>query len=93
MTTELVAAVYSNNGLYLSKKAVEEIIGPTFKSIAKNIKKSKRFSYPDFGTFTVRNRKTRTGRNPQTGEKSKIKINKTVGVLTCSEVLGDFNLF
>jgi nucleoid DNA-binding protein len=32
-----------------------------------------------FGTFVVRNRKPRTGRNPQTGEPIKIKASKTVG--------------
>ena len=75
---ELVAAVQSSNG-DLSKKAAGEIIDCVFKTIAKDIKKSKRFSYPDFGTFTVRKRKARTGRNPQTGEKLKIKASKTVG--------------
>ena len=43
------------------------------------IKKEKRFAYPGFGTFTVRARKARTGRNPQTGEAIKIKASKTVG--------------
>jgi nucleoid DNA-binding protein len=32
-----------------------------------------------FGTFTVRKRNARTGRNPQTGEEIKIKASKTVG--------------
>ncbi len=66
-------------GCDLSKKAAGEIIDSVFELIAKDIKKSKRFSYPDFGTFTVRKRKARTGRNPQTGEKLKIKASKTVG--------------
>ena len=76
---ELVAAVHSNNGGDLSKKAIEDTIEYTFTTIAKDIKKSKRFAYPGFGTFTVRKRKARTGRNPQTGEKLKIKASKTVG--------------
>jgi len=58
---------------------MESIIDCTFQTVSKDIKKSKRFSYPDFGTFTVRKRKARTGRNPQTGEKLKIKASKTVG--------------
>ena len=78
---ELVAAVKKgcDCGCDLSKKAVEEIIDTTLQAIAKDIKKSGRFSYPGFGTFTVRKRKARTGRNPQTGEKLKIKASKTVG--------------
>ena len=47
--------------------------------LGKSIKKDKRFSYPAFGTFTVRNRKARKGRNPQTGAEIKIKASRTVG--------------
>ena len=74
---ELVATV--QKGCDLSKRAVEGIIDTAFKAISKDIKKSGRFSYPGFGTFTVRKRKARTGRNPQTGDKIKIKASKTVG--------------
>jgi DNA-binding protein HU-beta len=63
----------------LSKRLVSDVIDAAFESIAKSIKKEKRFSYPAFGTFTVRNRKARKGRNPQTGEEIKIKASKTVG--------------
>ncbi len=77
---ELVAAVQDCGcGCDLSKKAIGEMIDCVFETIAKDIKKSKRFSYPDFGTFTVRKRKARSGRNPQTGETLKIKASKTVG--------------
>ena len=79
--SELVMAVQKgcDCGCDLSKKAIDGIINTTFANIAKAVKKDKRFSYPDFGTFTVRKRKARTGRNPQTGEKLKIKASKTVG--------------
>ncbi len=76
---DLVAAVHSNSDGDLSKKAAGDIIDCTFQTIAKAIKKSKRFVYPGFGTFTVRKRKARKGRNPQTGETIKIKASKTVG--------------
>lgn len=63
----------------LSKRLVTDILDSTFSAIGKSIKKDKRFAYPGFGTFTVRNRKARTGRNPQTGATIKIKASKTVG--------------
>ncbi len=63
----------------LSKRLVGDIIESTFSAIGKSVKKDKRFAYPSFGTFTVRNRKARAGRNPQTGEAIKIKASKTVG--------------
>ena len=75
----VTTVVKSCKGDDLSKRLVSDIIDATFDSIGKSIKKEKRFSYPSFGTFTVRNRKARKGRNPQTGEEIKIKASKTVG--------------
>ncbi|MFC1890266.1 HU family DNA-binding protein [Thermodesulfobacteriota bacterium] len=63
----------------LSKKQIGDIIDNGFSEMAKAIKKEKRFSYPGFGTFNVKRRKARKGRNPQTGETIKIKASKTVG--------------
>jgi DNA-binding protein HU-beta len=63
----------------LSKRLTADIIDNAFSVISKSIKKEKRFAYPGFGTFTVKNRKARKGRNPQTGEELKIKASKSVG--------------
>jgi len=77
---ELIATVVKScKGDDLSKRLTGDIIDAAFQAIAKAVKKEKRFSYPGFGTFTVRNRKARLGRNPQTGEEIKIKASKTVG--------------
>ncbi len=38
-------------GCNLSKRSIEDIVDCTFKTMAKGIKKSKRFAYPRFGTF------------------------------------------
>jgi len=75
----IIAVIKSCKGDELSKRLVSDVIDAAFDSIRKTIKKEKRFSYPAFGTFTVRNRKARKGRNPQTGEEIKIKASKTVG--------------
>lgn len=63
----------------LTKRLASEVLDAAFDAIGKAIKKDKRFAYPGFGTFTVRSRKARKGRNPQTGEEIKIKASKTVG--------------
>ena len=63
----------------LSKRLTGDILDAVFENISKAVKKEKRFAYPGFGTFTVRSRKARKGRNPQTGEEIKIKASKTVG--------------
>jgi DNA-binding protein HU-beta len=63
----------------INKRAAGEAVDATFDSIAKAIKKSKRFQVPGFGTFTLRSRKARKGRNPQTGAVISIKASRTVG--------------
>ena len=72
---EAIQKVHKN----LSKTAIEEVVDTTFSTLGKSIKKERRFAYPGFGVFTVRNRKARKGRNPQTGAIISIKPSKTVG--------------
>lgn len=77
---ELIGAVTKSvKDSALSKRLAGDVIDATFEVIGKAVKKDKRFAYPGFGTFTVRSRKARKGRNPQTGEEIKIKASKTVG--------------
>lgn len=63
----------------INKSTAGEAVDATFNGIAKAIQKSKRFQVPGFGTFTVRSRKARKGRNPQTGAVINIKASHTVG--------------
>jgi DNA-binding protein HU-beta len=74
---ELIDAVAKDANI--SKLAAGVAVDATFDSIAKAIKKSKRFQVPGFGTFTVRSRKARKGRNPQTGAVINIKASRSVG--------------
>lgn len=76
---ELVDAVQKvSKGSSLSKKETEDVLDNIFEVLCKAIKKDRRFAYPGFGTFSVRSRKARSGRNPRTGEPIKIKASKTV---------------
>lgn len=74
---ELIDAVAKD--AKISKLAAGVAVDATFDSIAKAIKKSRRFQVPGFGTFTVRSRKARKGRNPQTGAVINIKASRSVG--------------
>jgi len=76
---ELINAILKTKGLpELTKKATGEIVDAVFANLAKAIKQEKRFVFPGFGTFTVRRRKARKGRNPRTGQEIKIAATKTV---------------
>ena len=77
--SELIQVIMkAHAGKGVTKKTVAAIIDDTFTAVAKGIKKAGRFSFPGFGTFTVRSRAARKGRNPQTGESIKIKASKSV---------------
>jgi DNA-binding protein HU-beta len=63
----------------ISKKEATEIVDLAFREIVGSILVDKRFSYPGFGTFHIRARSARKGRNPRTGEAIEIGAAKSVG--------------
>ena len=65
--------------LKASKAAAERAVNAVLDNINKGLKKDKRVQLVGFGTFDVRKRKARKGRNPRTGEAIKIKASKSVG--------------
>ena len=75
---ELIERVAKDAGTGISKKRVMLIVESVFEHLHKSIKKDKRFSYPGFGTWSVKKRKARKGRNPKTGEVIMIAPTKTV---------------
>lgn len=79
MTKAELLNVIAKSNPEMTKKMVTEVVDAVFEQMTNAIKKDGTFSWPGFGTFKVRKRKARQGRNPQTGETIKIKASKTVG--------------
>ena len=77
---ELVAAVSAdkNSGI-ASKAAAERAVNAVLAGIEGGIRKDGTVQLIGFGTFAVKSRAARKGRNPATGEEIKIKASKTVG--------------
>ena len=75
---DFIDHVSANAGIRISKKGAEAVIDAAFGAIGKSVRTDNRFAYPGFGTFTLRERQARDGRDPQTGKKLKIKASKTV---------------
>ena len=74
---DLVNMLYMKIGF--SKQISENLIEEFFSLIITNLKKNKSVKISNFGTFSVRSKKSRVGRNPKTKE---IKtISKRNGVL------------
>ena len=74
--TELIDAIAAQSGL--SKKDSEAALKATLDSIVAELKKKDgKVVLVGFGTFSVKKREAREGRNPATGKKIKIKASKT----------------
>ena len=63
---DLVNAIYMQIGF--SKQISENLINEFFFLIVSNLKKEKKIKISNFGTFSVRLKKSRIGRNPKTKE-------------------------
>ncbi len=72
--TELVAAVAEKAGL--SKKDADKAVAAFIEAVTDTLKAGDKIQLVGFGTFEVRNRPERTGRNPQTKETIKIPASK-----------------
>ena len=78
---ELIENVHgraTEGGNSLTKKQTGELVDIVFTVLGDAIRGDNRFTYPGFGTFTVKERKAREGRNPRTGDPIQIPASKTV---------------
>ncbi|HEV8433933.1 MAG TPA: integration host factor subunit beta [Thermoanaerobaculia bacterium] len=60
----------------LTKKQAETIVNIVFDSIVDSLRNGQKIELRGFGSFRLRNRKSRTGRNPKTGEKVEVPSKK-----------------
>jgi DNA-binding protein HU-beta len=76
---ELIDHVHGALDNKLTKKDTGSAVQAVFDALVQAIKRDGRISYPDFGTFTVKTRAARQGRNPRTNKPLTIAASKTVG--------------
>ncbi|MGK0358338.1 MAG: integration host factor subunit alpha [Bradymonadia bacterium] len=74
---DIIERVYENLG-GLSKKESAEIVEMVFETIKSTLERGEKIKISGFGNFVVRQKKERTGRNPQTGEEIKIAPRKVL---------------
>ena len=73
---DLVNFVYMQLGF--SKQISENLIEDFLATIVKNIKSEKKLKLSKFGTFSIRQKKSRIGRNPKTKETKVISRREVV---------------
>ena len=72
--TDLIAQVAANTEM--SKKSAEQAVNAVFEALSKAMSEGEKITISGFGTFEVRERAERTGRNPKTGDTIKIAASK-----------------
>ncbi|MFD6210079.1 HU family DNA-binding protein, partial [Peribacillus sp. NPDC060253] len=72
--TELVSSVAAQ--AELTKEDAKKVVDALFETITTTLAKEEKIQLVGFGTFEVRDRAARTGRNPQTGEEIQIAASK-----------------
>ena len=73
---DLINAVYMQIGF--SKKISESLIDDFFITLVENLNREKKIKIAKFGTFSIRMKKSRIGRNPKTKEKKIISDRNVV---------------
>ena len=73
---DLVNLIYMQLGF--SKQIAENLIEDFLLMISLNIKNEKKLKLSKFGTFSIREKKSRVGRNPKTKERKIISERKVV---------------
>lgn len=64
--SELIGVVSEKTEM--SKKDTEKVVNAVFESVIEGLARGEKVQLVGFGTFEVRERKQREGRNPATGE-------------------------
>jgi len=84
--TELIATVAQNAGM--TKKDAERAVNATIEAITASLKAGDKVQLSGFGSFEIKNREARVGRNPHTRETINIPATR-LPVFKASKTLKD----
>lgn len=75
---ELIESIQAALGKDATKRSADEALEAVLSSIAAGVKKDQKVQIIGFGTFEVKKRPARQGRNPKTGEPMQINASQSV---------------
>ena len=87
---EIVNSIFMQIGY--SKKISEMLLEDFFDIILQNLKKSKKVKIAKFGTFELRKKNSRIGRNPKTGEEAVITARSVISFKASEKLKSRLNL-
>ncbi len=77
MTKSALIEEVAKRTLHISKKDTEVVVNTIFDSMTQALKQGERIEIRGFGSFQVKVREAREGRNPKTGEPVQISAKRT----------------
>ncbi|RZA06715.1 MAG: integration host factor subunit alpha [Proteobacteria bacterium] len=86
---ELIEAVYSKVGI--SKKESADLVEMIFDTMKDTLSKGEKIKISGFGNFVVREKRSRMGRNPQTGESMEISARRVLTFRPSQVLKNDLN--
>jgi integration host factor subunit alpha len=86
---ELIEAVYTKVGL--SKKESADLVEMIFDTMKDTLSKGNKIKISGFGNFVVREKRSRMGRNPQTGESMEISARRVLTFRPSQVLKNDLN--
>jgi len=84
---DLVEIIYEKVGL--SKKEAKDIVEEIFVILKDTLRDGEKIKISGFGNFTVKDKKPRRGRNPQTGDDIEISARRVL-TFKASQILKEF---
>lgn len=86
---DIIEAIYQKVGY--SKKDAADLVELIFNLIKETLSKGEKIKISGFGNFVVRDKRSRTGRNPQTGEAIQISARRVLTFKPSQVLRADVN--
>jgi integration host factor subunit alpha len=86
---DIVEALYEKVGL--SKKEAADLVELVFETLKSTLAKGEKIKISGFGNFVVREKRSRVGRNPQTGESIEISARRVLTFRPSQVLRSDVN--
>jgi integration host factor subunit alpha len=86
---DIVEALYEKVGF--SKKQAADLVELVFQSLKDTLAKGQKIKISGFGNFVVRDKRSRVGRNPQTGQSIEISARRVLTFRPSQVLRSDVN--
>ncbi len=91
MTKAEIAAAVQDAVKGLSRKRANELVDLVFETMKETLGRGEKIKVSGFGNFILRDKRSRTGRNPQTGDPMEISERRVLTFHASAKLKQDLN--